>query len=71
MKKINNNYRAMSDKELTKVASDLEIEISKMQVESLVKAPKDTNLKGKKRKELAIVKTLLRQIELGVKNNQA
>ena len=66
MKKISNIYRAKSEKELLVSLQNAEAEIAKMQVEKSVKPNKDTNLQGKKRREVAIIKTFLAQLKLGV-----
>lgn len=70
MKKINNIYRSQSINDLLKVKSAVTLEIAKLRVESSVKPNKDTNLIGKKRRELAVINTFLQQKELGVDNSQ-
>lgn len=66
MKKISNNYRSLTIVELKKAESDIETEIAKLQVEQRFKAPKDTNQKSKKRRELAVIKTFIKEQELRV-----
>lgn len=59
MKKITREYRKKTTTELEKEAQRLRREIAKLKLEAKINPPKDTNLLIKKRKELAIILTLI------------
>ncbi len=66
MKKITREYKGKTTSELEREAQRLRQEIAKLKLEVKINPPKDTNLLIKKRKELAIILTLIsekRQIE--------
>ncbi len=58
MRKINNEYREKTIKELEKEGQKLRQEIAKLKLEEKVNPAKDTNLLMKKRKRLAVILTL-------------
>ncbi len=64
MSKLANKYRKMSLKELARREQELRKEIAKLRLEFKVNPPKDTNLLGKKRRELAVIMTIKREKEL-------
>jgi ribosomal protein L29 len=59
MKKITKTYREKTSKELEKEALSLREEIAKLRLSFKSNPPKDTNLLMKKRKQLAIILTIL------------
>jgi ribosomal protein L29 len=59
MKKIINELREKSLKELEKEKVDLYEEIAKYQVEKKINMQKDTHVMAKKKKKLALILTLL------------
>lgn len=61
MKKLTKDLRAKSIEELAKRESDLRQEIGKLTLEFKVNQPKNTNQLFRKRKELAVVLTLLQE----------
>lgn len=63
MKKLTKILREKSIKELLKEEKKLREEIGKAQLERKAKQPKDTNRVMKKRKELAVVLTILKEKE--------
>ncbi|MCS7092956.1 MAG: 50S ribosomal protein L29 [Patescibacteria group bacterium] len=64
MKKIAREYRQKTIIELEKEKKILEQEIAKLKIESKVNPPKDTNLLMKKRKNLAVLLTVLSEKKL-------
>ena len=64
MSKLADKYRKMSLKELARREQELRKEIAKLRLEFNVNPPKDTNLLGKKRRELAVIMTIKREKEL-------
>lgn len=61
MKKLTKDLRTKSIEELAKRESDLRQEIGKLTLEFKVNQPKNTNQLFRKRKELAVVLTLLQE----------
>jgi len=59
MKKITKTYREKTSKELVKETYLLREEIAKLQLSFKGNPPKDTNLLMKKRKQLAVLLTVL------------
>lgn len=59
MKKITKIYHGKTSKELVKDADSIREEIAKLQLSSKSNPPKDTNSLVKKRKQLAVILTLL------------
>lgn len=59
MKKITKTYQEKTIKELEKENSSLREEIAKLQLSFKSNPPKDTNLLMKKRKQLAVLLTVL------------
>ena len=59
MKKITKTYREKTSKELIKETQSLREEIAKLQLSFKSNPPKDTNLLMKKRKQLAVLLTVL------------
>lgn len=59
MKKITKTYREKNSKELIKEVQLLREEIAKLQLSFKSNPPKDTNLLMKKRKQLAVLLTVL------------
>ncbi len=59
MKKITKTYREKTNKELVKETYLLREEIAKLQLSFKSNPPKDTNLLMKKRKQLAVLLTVL------------
>lgn len=59
MKKTTKKYQQMDIKQLEKEALILREEISKLKLDEKIKPVKDTNLLIKKRKQLAILLTIL------------
>ncbi len=66
MKKLVEKYRKLGLSDLSRREQELRKEIAKMKLEFKTNPPKDTNLLGKKRRELAIVLTIKREKELEV-----
>ncbi|KKP36307.1 MAG: hypothetical protein UR23_C0020G0003 [Candidatus Roizmanbacteria bacterium GW2011_GWA2_32_13] len=63
MKKITKTYREKTSKELIKETVLLREEIAKLQLSFKGNPPKDTNLLMKKRKQLAVLLTVLGEKE--------
>ncbi len=63
MKKIAEKYRKMKLSDLSRKEQELRKEIAKLKLELKVSPPKDTNLLGKKRRELAVLLTIKREKE--------
>lgn len=63
-KKEIDELRNLSIKELEKKVNDLRKEIARLKLEVVVNQPKDTNILIKKRKELAIILTLITEKKL-------
>ena len=63
MKKITKTYREKTSKELIKETQSLREEIAKLQLSFKGNPPKDTNLLMKKRKQLAVLLTVLGEKE--------
>lgn len=59
MKKITKTYNEKTSKELIKEASSVREEIAKLQLSFKSNPPKDTNSLVKKRKQLAVLLTVL------------
>jgi len=59
MKKITKTYNEKSNKELVKEASLIREEIARLQLSFKSNPPKDTNSLVKKRKQLAVLLTVL------------
>lgn len=59
MKKITKIYHGKTSKELVKDADSIREEIAKLQLSSKSNPPKDTNSLVKKRKQLAVILTVL------------
>lgn len=59
MKKITKTYREKTSKELIKETQSLREEMAKLQLSFKSNPPKDTNLLMKKRKQLAVLLTVL------------
>ncbi len=59
MKKITKTYREKTSKEIVKEAQSLREEMAKLQLSFKSNPPKDTNLLMKKRKQLAVLLTVL------------
>lgn len=69
MKKITKTYREKTSKELIKETYLLREEIAKLQLSFKGNPPKDTNLLMKKRKQLAVLLTVLaekKEIEINL-----
>lgn len=64
MKKIVKELKAKSIKELEKQRDLLSEEIAKLKISMKVNPPKDTNLLMKKRKQLAVILTILSEKKL-------
>lgn len=64
MKNIAEKYRKMSLSDISRREQELRKEIAKLKLEFKTNPPKDTNLLGKKRRELAILLTIKREKEL-------
>ena len=64
MKKLAEKYRKMKLSDLARREQELRKEIAKLRLEFKVSPPKDTNLLGKKRRELAVLLTIKREKEL-------
>lgn len=63
-KKEINELRNLSIKELEKKVNELRKEIARLKLEFAVNPPKDTNILIKKRKELAVILTLITEKKL-------
>ncbi len=63
MKKITKTYREKTSKELIKEIQSLREEIAKLQLSFKGNPPKDTNMLAKKRKQLAVLLTVLGEKE--------
>ncbi|EKE14705.1 MAG: hypothetical protein ACD_12C00330G0002 [uncultured bacterium] len=59
MKKITKTYNEKTDKELVKESNLMREEIAKLQLSFKSNPPKDTNSIVKKRKQLAVILTIL------------
>lgn len=59
MKKITKIYHEKTSKELVKDVNSIREEIAKLQLSSKSNPPKDTNSLVKKRKQLAVILTVL------------
>jgi len=59
MKKLHKDLKDKNEKELAKIALDLDQEIAKLQLDLKANPVKDTNLLAKKRERLAVVLTLI------------
>jgi len=69
MKKIIKDNQNKSPEELNKQINNLELEIKKLSLSLKINPPKDVNLIMKKRKALAVFKTLLNQRKQAAVNN--
>lgn len=67
-KKEINQFRSYSVLELEKKVQELRREIAKLQLEFKINQPKDTNILMKKRKQLAVILTLIEEKKFEEKN---
>ena len=63
MNKLADKYRKMSLSELARREQELRKEIALLKLNMKISPPKDTNLLGKKRRELAVVLTIKKEKE--------
>ncbi|PIP15195.1 hypothetical protein COW98_02940 [Candidatus Roizmanbacteria bacterium CG22_combo_CG10-13_8_21_14_all_35_9] len=68
MKKTTKKYQEKDISELKKESLRLREEIAKLKLTNQIKPPKDTNFLIKKRKELAVLLTVLSEKEVYEKN---
>lgn len=66
MKKLTQEYTSKSQEELKKQIEDLNMQIAKLEIEKKAKPAKDTNAIHKLRKRIAVIRTVIRQQELGI-----
>lgn len=68
MKKITKEYINKTVEEMKKEVESLHKEIAKLEIEKKAKPQKDSNMIFKMKKRLAVILTVIRQKELGVRS---
>lgn len=70
MTKFANQYRSQSVKELEASLVEIKLEMAKLAVEQKVKPQKNSNSIGILKKKAAVIRTLIRQNQLGIQSKK-
>ncbi len=70
MTKLANQYKSQSVGELEKSLKEIKLEIAKLSIERKVKPQKNSNNIGGLKKKIAVVRTLIRQNQLGIQSKK-
>lgn len=66
MKKLTKEYTEKSVADMNKEIAEVSKNMARMKIEAKVKPNKDTNAMQKMKKRIAVMKTVIRQKELGI-----